>query len=220
MSNWHEGWTDVTYPIYEGMTGWPGQPATSYDVLSCIHCGDEARVTVVNMSVHSGTHMDAPNHFMAQGIDISRAPFEVGMGPVRIAAIDCPAEVKPEHLEAFEARTRPLEAGERLLLRTPNSDRKFWLQDPFDKDYRGIGPDAARYISDRKLKLVGVDYLSVGPFYKGNPQTHRALMTGGVWILEGIDLRRVTEGDYEMIALPLKMVGSDGSPIRILIRPA
>ena len=219
MNNWNEGWTDVTYPIFEGMTGWPGQPPTSYDVLSCIHCGDEARVTAVTMSVHSGTHMDAPSHFLAQGIDISRAPHQVGVGPARVAAIDCPAEVRPEHLEAYEARTRPLEAGERLLLRTPNSDRKFWLQDPFDKDYRGIGPDAARYIAERGLQLIGVDYLSVGPFYNGNPQTHRALMTGGVWILEGVDLRTTAEGEYEMIALPLKMVGSDGSPARVLLRP-
>jgi arylformamidase len=164
--------------------------------------------------------MDAPNHFMAEGIDISRAPIEVGLGPVRIAAIDCPAEVTPEHLDAYEARTRPLERGERLILRTPNSDKKFWLQDPFDKEYRGIGPDAAAWIAKRKLALIGVDYLSVGPFYKGNPQTHRALMSANVWIIEGVDLRRVDEGDYEMICLPLKLVGSDGSPIRILIRKA
>ncbi|NJC25392.1 cyclase family protein [Neolewinella antarctica] len=220
MSNWYEGWTDVTYPIFEGMTGWPGQPSTSYDVLSCIHCGDTARVTVVKMSVHSGTHMDAPSHFLAQGIDVSRAPIDFGMGPVRVAVIDCPAEVKPKHLEAFEKRTRPLVAGERLMLRTPNSDRKFWLQDPFDKDYRGIGPEAAAWIAERKLKMVGVDYLSVGPFYNGNPQTHRALMTAGVWIVEGIDLRKVGEGDFEMICLPLKLVGSDGSPVRILLRAA
>lgn len=220
MSNWYEGWTDVTYPIFEGMTGWPGQPSTSYDVLSCIHCGDQARVTVVTMSAHTGTHMDAPSHFLAEGTDISRVPVDFGMGAVRIASIDCPAEVKPEHLEAYVKRTRPLMAGERLILRTPNSDRQFWLQDPFDKDYRGIGPAAAQWIADRKLKMIGVDYLSVGPFHEGNPQTHRALMTGGVWIVEGIDLRKVTEGDYEMICLPLKLVGCDGSPVRILIRPS
>lgn len=218
MSNWYEGWTDVTYPIFEGMTGWPGQPETSYDVQSCIHCGDQARVTVVTMSVHSGTHMDAPSHFLAQGIDVSRAPIDFGMGPVRIAEIDCPAEIQPAHLDAYEARTRPLQPGERLILRTPNSDKAFWLQDPFDTEYRGIGPEAAQWIVDKQLKMVGVDYLSVGPFHKGNPQTHRALMTGKVWIVEGIDLRKVQEGDYEMICLPLKMVGCDGSPVRILIK--
>ena len=218
MSNWYEGWTDVTYPIFEGMTGWPGQPPTSYDVLSCIHCGDTARVTVITMSAHSGTHMDAPSHFLAQGVDISRAPIDFGMGPVRIAAIDCEGPVTPKHLDDYVARTRPLNPGDRLLLRTPNSDRAFWLQDPFDKDYRGIGPEAAHWIAERKLKMVGVDYLSVGPFYEGNPQTHRALMTAGVWIVEGIDLRKIAEGDYEMICLPLKLAGCDGSPVRILIR--
>ncbi|WP_273444518.1 cyclase family protein [Neolewinella agarilytica] len=218
MSNWYEDWTDVTYPIFPGMTGWPGQPETAFDTLSCIHCGDQAKVTMLHFSAHSGTHMDAPNHFMAEGIDISRAPIHVGLGPVRIAAIDCPAEVKPEHLDAYEARTRPLEAGERLILRTPNSDKAFWLQDPFDTEYRGIGPDAAKWIGRRKLALIGVDYLSVGPFHQGNPQTHRALMSAGVWIIEGVDLRRIDEGDYEMICLPLKLAGSDGSPIRILLK--
>ncbi len=218
MANWYEGWTDVTYPIFEGMTGWPGQPATAYDVLSCIHCGDTARVTMLHLSAHTGTHMDAPSHFLAQGIDVSRAPVEVGLGPVRIAAIDCPAEVTVAQIQAYEARTRPLEAGERLLLRTPNSDRKLWVQEPFDKDYHGIGPEAAKYLAGKKLLLVGVDYLSVGPFYAGNPQTHRALMGSQVWIIEGVDLRKITEGDYEMICLPLKLNGSDGSPIRVLLR--
>lgn len=218
MTNWYDGWTDVTYPIFEGMTGWPGQPTTSFDTLSCIHCGDTAKVTMLHFSAHTGSHMDAPNHFLAEGIDISRAPFEVGLGPVRIAAIDCPAEVLPEHLHKYERRTRPLQAGERLILRTPNSDRRLWLQDPFDRDYHGIGPDAAKYIAGKKLQLIGVDYLSVGPFHEGNPQTHRALMGSDVWIIEGVDLRKVSEGDYEMICLPLKFVGSDASPIRILIR--
>ena len=177
-------------------------------------------VSVLHMSVHSGSHMDAPNHFLAEGIDISRSPFEVGLGPVRIAAIDCAAEVTPDDLKQYEARTRPLVAGERLILRTPNSDRGLWLQKPFDKEYHGIGPAAADYIARRRLALIGVDYLSVGPFYEGNPQTHRTLLGSKVWIIEGVDLRWVTEGDYEMICLPLKIVGSDASPIRILIRAA
>lgn len=219
MSNWYEGWTDVTYPIFENMTGWPGQPATQLDTLSCIHCGDTAKVSVLHMSVHSGSHMDAPNHFMAEGIDISRSPFEVGLGQVRIANINCSAEVRPEDLQAYEARTRPLESGERLILRTPNSDKGLWLQKPFDEDYHGIGPAAAKYIVNRQLQLIGVDYLSVGPFHEGNPQTHRTLLGAKVWIIEGVDLRRVEEGDYEMICLPLKIVGSDASPIRILIKP-
>lgn len=218
MSNWYEGWTDVTYPIFENMTGWPGQPPTTYDTLSCIHCGDTAKVTMLHFSAHSGSHMDAPNHFLAEGIDISRFPIEVGLGPVRIASINCEAEVRPEHLQAYEARTRPLQAGERLLLRTPNSDRGLWLQDPFDRDYHGIGPEAAGYIRDKKLQLIGVDYLSVGPFHHGNPQTHRTLMSADIWIIEGVDLRKIEEGDYQMICLPLKLAGSDGSPIRVLLK--
>ena len=220
MSAWYEGWTDVTYPIFEDMTGWPGQPSTQLETLSCIHCGDSAMVSVLHMSLHSGTHMDAPSHFLAQGIDISQAPFTVGMGPVRIAEVTPKAEVTPADLEAYEQRTRPLEAGERLILRTPNSDRANWLQEPFNKDYHAIGPEAAHWIGKKKLQLIGVDYLSVGPFHSGNPQTHRALMGARVWIIEGVDLRRIEEGDYEMICLPLRIAGGDASPIRILIRKA
>ena len=220
MTEWYEGWIDATYPIFENMTGWPGQPVTDLETLSCIHCGDNAMVSVLHISLHSGTHMDAPSHFLAQGVDISRAPFEVGLGPVRIAAVSPSGAVQPEDIQAYEARTRPLQAGERLILRTPNSDKANWLQEPFDTEYHGIGPEAARYIADRKLKLIGVDYLSVGPFHEGNPQTHRALMGGGVWIIEGIDLRRIKEGSYEMICLPLRIAGGDASPIRILLRPA
>ncbi|PPK84350.1 kynurenine formamidase [Neolewinella xylanilytica] len=218
MAMWYEGWTDVTYPIFEGMTGWPGQPQTDLETLSCIHCGDSAMVSVLHMSLHSGTHMDAPSHFLAQGIDISQAPFEVGMGPVRIADVNPEAEVRPEDLDAYEARTRPVKQGERLILRTQNSNKANWLQEDFDRHYHAIGPDAAAWIGKRKLRLIGVDYLSVGPFHHGNPQTHRTLMGAQVWIIEGIDLRNVSEGDYEMICLPLKIAGGDASPIRILIR--
>ena len=218
MAAWYEGWTDVTYPIFENMTGWPGQPSTQLETLSCMHCGDSAQVSVLHMSVHSGSHMDAPNHFLAEGIDISRSPFEVGLGPVRIAALTPEAEVNPEDIRAYEARTRPLETGERLILRTPNSDKGLWLQQEFNVDYHAIGPAAADYIARKKLALIGVDYLSVGPFHEGNPQTHRTLLGAKVWIIEGVDLRRVEEGDYEMICLPLRIVGADASPIRILIR--
>ncbi len=220
MGEWYEGWKDVSYPIFPGMTGWPGQPATHLETLSCIHCGDSAMVSVLHMSLHSGTHMDAPNHFLAQGVDISQAPFEIGIGPVRIANVTPEAEVTPEDLEAYVARTRPVKPGERLILRTPNSDKVNWPQEPFDRDYHAIGPDAARWIAEKRLQLIGVDYLSVGPFHHGNPQTHRALMGAKVWIIEGVDLRDTAEGDYEMICLPLKIAGGDASPIRILIRQA
>lgn len=218
MSNWYEGWTDVTYPIFDNMTGWPGQPDVSHDVLSCIHCGDEAQVSMLHLSAHTGTHVDAPNHFMAQGTDVSRIPITAGLGPVRIANIPCTADIEVAHLEDYERRSRPLAAGERLICRTPNSDRPFWPQEPFNYDYHAVGPDAARWIADRGLLMIGVDYLSIGPF-KTTPYTHRNLMRGGVWILEGVDLRRITEGDYDMICLPLKFAGADGAPARVLLRP-
>ncbi|MEM6770770.1 MAG: cyclase family protein, partial [Bacteroidota bacterium] len=85
---WYEGWIDVTYPIFKNMTGWPDQPPADFYMLSSIHGGDQAKVTMLHFSAHSGTHMDAPNHFMAEGIDIGNAPINVGLGPVRIAEIN------------------------------------------------------------------------------------------------------------------------------------
>lgn len=215
--DWNTGWLDVTYPIFEGSVGWPGQPPIKFEPLSHIHCGDQARVTVAHFSVHSNTHMDAPNHFMAEGIDISQFPIEVGMGPTRIAHVHPEKEITPADIEAYEKRTRPIEAGERIVFRSQNSDR-FWPSEPFDYAYIGIGPEAAEWLAKRKVMLAGVDYLSVGQ-YDTTPLTHRSLLTANIWIIEGLDLRKIEEGDYEMICLPLKLTGCDGSPIRVLLKP-
>lgn len=216
MNNWNDGWTDITYPIFEGSAHWPDQPPVHFETVSHIHCGDDARVSILHFSAHSGTHMDAPNHFMAEGQDIGQFPISVGMGAARVAHVRTDGEITPEDLEAYEARTRPVKAGERLLLRTNNSDH-FWPGKPFDKSYLAIGNAAADWLAQRKIMMAGVDYLSVGP-YETTPYTHRSLLTAGIWIVEGLDLRKTEEGDYELICLPLNLSGCDGSPVRALIK--
>ncbi|PHI19397.1 arylformamidase [Lewinellaceae bacterium SD302] len=216
MNNWNEDWIDITYPIFENCTGWPDQPAVSFDEISHVHCGEGAKVSILHLSAHTGTHMDGPNHFVENAPDIASFPLSVGMGPVRVADLDSEREITPDDLEKYEFRTRPIKAGERLFMRTKNSN-EFWLDKPFNYGYLAIGNAAADWLAERKVALVGVDYLSVGP-YETTPATHRSLINGDVWIVEGLDLREIEEGDYETICMPLKIKDCDGSPARVLLK--
>ncbi len=208
-------WQDVSYPVTEGMVSWPGQPGVKLEPLSRIDGETDANVSVLHLSLHTGTHMDAPLHFLADGKDITAAPYETMFGPVRVAQIAGHA-VDRESVHAYEARSAPLEAGERIFFRTENSERD-WLTQPFDKTYVAVAPDAASYLAEKGLVTVGVDYLSVAPF-TNTTETHRTLLGAGVWVIEGVDLRETPEGYYEMVALPLKIVGGEASPVRVLLR--
>ena len=212
-----DGWLDVTKPVQPEMVVWPGQPRTERYRLSSLDEGKSSNVSALTMSVHSGTHMDAPLHFLKDGPDITAAPFEAMFGPVRVAEIGG-AMVTPVGLEAYEARTGTLKPGERLFCKTANSSRD-WLTEPFDEAYAAVDAEAAQFLVGRGVGVVGVDYLSVAPF-KNTVDTHRTLLQAGVWVIEGLDLREIAEGNYEMAALPLKLVGSDASPLRVLLRPA
>ena len=210
-------WLDVTYPVRPEMVVWPGQPQTERRRISSIDEGKDSNVSVLTMSLHTGTHMDAPLHFYQDGSDVTAAPFEAMFGPVRVAEI-AGAVVSRAEVEAYEARVGELKAGERLFCKTANS-RKDWLTKPFDKSYVAVDDIAARYLVERKISVVGVDYLSVAPF-ADTFDTHRTLLGAGVWVIEGLDLRNIHEGHFEMAAMPLKIVGGDASPLRVLLRPA
>ena len=211
------GWLDVTKPVRPEMVVWPGQPRTERYRLSSMDEGQSSNVSALTMSVHSGTHMDAPLHFLADGSDITAAPFEAMFGPVRVAEIDG-VMITSAGLGAYETRTEALKPGERIFCKTANSSRD-WLTEPFDEAYAAVDAEAAQFLAERGVRVVGVDYLSVAPF-KNTVDTHRTLLQAGVWVIEGLDLRDIAEGRYEMAALPLKLVGSDASPLRVLLRPA
>lgn len=208
-------WLDVTYPVRETMVGWPGQPRPRLERLSSISEGKNSNVSALHLSLHTGTHMDAPLHFLEDGADITAAPHGAMFGEVRVARITGPA-VDRSSITSYEARSGPLRAGERIFFRTENSDRD-WLNAPFDETYVAVAPEAASYLAAGGLVVVGVDYLSVAPF-TNTAETHRTLLGAGVWVIEGLDLRAVTEGRYEMVALPLKIEGGDASPLRVLLR--
>ena len=207
-------WIDVTYPIKVGMPYWPGQPPVSLERVSDMQKGDGANVSVLKLSLHTGTHMDAPLHFLKKDKDITHAPLEAMFGSLQIAYMPGVDTIHKEDVEKFEQRSGKLNGGH-LFFKTDNSKRD-WLNEPFNEDYVAVASDAAQYLAD-KITLVGVDYLSVAPFNDITP-THQILLGAGVWVIEGLDLRGVEEGHYEVVALPLKISGGEASPVRVLVR--
>src|SRR5579884_983381 len=205
-------WIDISVPLYNGMVHWPDDPPFHREEVLQMERGDVCNVSKITSTAHIGTHMDAPHHFIKGGAGIDAMPLAATMGPARVIRI-----ADPDLIRVSEIEPHNLQAGERILFRTRNSETS-WKSPEFDKTFVHIPADTARYLADRKVRTVGVDYLSVGGFETDGPQTHEALLGGGVWIIEGLDLSGVEPGDYELICLPIKIAGSDGAPARAIIR--
>jgi arylformamidase len=195
------------------MVHWPGDPEVKLERTKSIAEGEEYNLTRVSMSAHTGTHMDAPLHFFEDDPGIEALPLEMVMGPARIVKIEGEEPIDRGHVEELDLRS-----GERVLFRTTNSDRPWWDRD-FAPKYVHVSLEAAELLGEVGVALVGVDYLSVGAYEGDGAETHRALLGAGVWIVEGLDLSEVDPGDYELVCLPVKLVGSDGAPARVLLRP-
>lgn len=177
-----------------------------------ISLGDVANLSEITGSAHTGTHMDAPLHFIENGASIDTLPVSVTVGRARVIGIQDRETIRVGELEPHE-----IARGERVLFKTANSSR-LWKTGTFQENYIYIPPDTAEYLAAVQVQLVGVDYLSVGGYHWGNPETHRALLGAGIWIIEGLNLEHVEPGEYELVCLPLKLVGSDGAPARAVLR--
>lgn len=205
-----DGWIDATVPVSDGMLSWPDDPDVQISYSMAISEGGPANVTKLAMSAHTGTHLDAPHHFIDDGAGIDTVPLEAVIGPARLIEI-AGAQVTAAELAPYDPRP-----GERLLFKTKNSERRWWEQ-PFDPDFAHIAPDAAQLLADRGVMTVGVDYLSVGGGDTG-AETHLILLGAGIWIIEGLALHGLAAGEYELLALPLRLAGRDGSSCRALLR--
>jgi arylformamidase len=205
-------WIDVSVPLTTDMVHWPGEPAPSFELISDIDNGADANVTMCRMVAHTGTHMDAPHHFWQEGKGIDSFPLDFGIGRARIIEALGVDVVTNKELEG-----KGIQAGDRVLIKTRNS-RLEWTTLDFQEKYAGIDSSAAQFLVDAGAVLVGVDYLSVGTYHGDNPETHKILLGGGVWIVEGLALGPVTEGVYDMICLPLRITDCDGSPVRAVLR--
>ncbi len=205
---------DVTIPISESVPVYEGDPQVQIETINAIERGDAANVSRLCCGVHTATHVDAPNHFIEGTRRVDELELEKLIGKCRVVEIDENVmEIKAEHIVN-------LEGVERVLFKTRNSD--FWNDSSqgFRRDFTYIAPDVAKMLVDLEIKLVGIDYLSVEKFGSTDFATHITLLEKEVVIIEGLDLREVAAGDYELICLPLKLVGGtgDGAPARTILR--
>jgi arylformamidase len=205
-------WIDISVPLRNGMVTWPGDAKFERTSTLQMAQGDPCNLSQISTTAHIGTHMDAPRHFLADGAGIETMPIAATMGRARVIEI-----ADPEVIRTSEVEPHHLAKGERILFKTKNS-RDCWKTDQFQEKYVYIEPEAARYLAQRGIQTVGVDYLSVGGFKSGGPETHRILLGAGVWIIEGLDLEHVEPGEYELFCLPLRIIGSDGAPARAVLR--
>ncbi len=203
---------DITLTITPQSIVWPGDAPVSMKHTSSISAGDNSNVTEVTMSCHTGTHVDAPHHFLNNGVTVEDLSLDLLVGRAYVlylpdvsiitASVLMQADIPP--------RTR------RLLFKTKNSS--YWSNGntEFHTDYVGLSVDAAELLVDRNVKLVGIDYLSIAPYKMGTP-VHTILLNAGVVVIEGLDLSRVSQGRYTLHCLPLKLGGVDGAPTRCIL---
>jgi arylformamidase len=208
-----DGWIDVSVSLSSGMVHWPDNPPVCIERMLDIECGDAANVSRISMGSHTGTHMDAPLHFVREGKGLDEMPLDAVMGRTRVIEIEDPESIKPCDLRRHDVRS-----GERVLFKTRNSARS-WPSRAFIEDFVYVSQEAARYLAAWDVKTVGIDYLSVGGFRKDGVETHRALLQAGIWVIEGLDLSGVNPGEYELVCLPIKVERSDGAPARAILRP-
>jgi arylformamidase len=206
-------WIDVSVGLKTGMVNWPGDPPVKFSHALEIERGDVCTVSLLELGAHTGTHMDAPAHFVGGGSGIDSMPLEASLGAARVIQIEDRQSIKPEEL-----RKHALQRGERVLFKTYNSEH-CWEADHFIEDFVYISAAAARYLAEVQVRLVGVDYLSVGGFREDGVETHQALLNAGIWCIEGLNLKQVQPGRVELVCLPLKIIGGDGAPARALVRP-
>lgn len=203
---------DITLTLSPELPCWPGDTAYELERVQKIDDGATANVSSLTMSAHMGTHVDAPDHFLNNGKTVEKLALSVLSGRAYVLYLPEVDLITAAILEQAEIppRTR------RVLFKTRNSE--YWsrqLKD-FQTDFVALSPDAAQYLVDRGVKLVGIDYLSIAPYHQGLV-THQILLKAGMVILEGLDLSAVSPGRYTLFCLPLKLAGSDGAPARAIL---
>jgi len=204
---------DITLTISSDMVNWPSDPPILLDRISKIEEGANANITHLQMSAHTGTHIDAPFHFLNEGDTVENIPIDLLFG--RAYVLHLPDEADLITRELVENSTIPPRT-KRVLFRTRNSELWKSTRKTFDENYVALAPDAAEYLVKRGVKLIGIDYFSVAPYGDSVP-THQILLRAGIVILEGLDLSEVGQGRYTLHCLPLKIAGADGAPARAIL---
>jgi len=203
-------WIDVTVPIRAGMVAYEGDPPVTVTRPLSIAAGAPANVSAITLSSHTGTHVDAPAHFLDGAGTLDEVPLGALLGPALVVeALDAPV------IDRWQCARLDLAGVDRVLFRTRNSS--LWQREEFVRDYVALDLDAARELIERGIRLVGIDYLSIEAFEARGHPVHKLLLGAGVVILEGLDLSAVAPGRYELICLPLRLARGDGAPCRVLL---
>ena len=207
---------DVTVPISNELPTWPGDPGVELSDWRCLANGDAANVSMLNLGAHTGTHVDAPAHFIEGAAKIESLPLEVLIGEAQV--VEVPPGVRAIDEQFVLAHHNP--GTSRIIFKTNNST--FWsnANPEFHTDFTYLDLEAAVMLVERGIKLVGIDYLSIEKFNSPKHETHLALLSHGVVILEGLNLTEVPAGKYELICLPLRLKSNlgDGAPARVVLR--
>lgn len=205
---------DVSTPLDDATPTWPGSPGFAVETLLSIGAGDPANASALTLDVHTGTHVDAPCHFLPGGATTESLSLDVLTGPALVIDVPDADIVDADVLEAAEIAP----GTDRLLLRTRNSTERDRRRTPFREDFVAITADAARWVVGRRIRLIGIDYCSIQRF-TDPADTHLVLLEAGVVILEGLDLVNAPGGRYELLCLPIAIPGIEAAPARAVLRP-
>lgn len=200
---------DITVPLTREMPVFPGESGPVLTPVARIADGAAYNVSALSLGSHTGTHVDAPLHFVEGARGVDQLALTTLCGPARVVHVDDPVCVRAEHLAG-------LAGVERVLLQTRNG--ALWERTGFQESFVYLALDAAQLLVRQGVTLVGIDYLSVEAFDTKDYAVHHTLLGAGVVIVEGLDLRRATPGDYWLWCLPLKVVGADGAPCRAVLQ--
>jgi arylformamidase len=202
---------DVTVPLDAHLPTYPNNTPFALEPIKRLARGDSSNVSTLHLSAHAGTHVDAPRHFFDEGLGADALPLEMLVGRARVIEMTTRRGIGADDLAEFD-----LSEDVRVLIKTVNS--RFWGSPDFHSEYVGMTESGAKHLVEHGIKVVGVDYLSVEEFKKPGAPAHRMLLGAGTIVIEGLNLFDVEPGVYDMYCLPLRVVGSDGAPARVLLR--
>lgn len=207
---------DITLSIKPGMIVWPGDPDFALRQISSIQDGHESNISLLRMSVHTGTHIDSPKHFIDSGITVDQIPINKLVGDVLVIRINDKIKTITEEVIETHRMNDHIGIVKKILFRTRNSN--LWHKHPstFQQDYVGIDRSGAKYLAQFDLDLIGIDYLSIAPF-SDTSAPHKILLSNNVVLLEGINLSGIEEGIHEIFCLPIFLKGAEGAPARVIL---
>lgn len=210
-----DGWMDVTATLVPGVTPvYEGDAPMQFGFLKDMRRGDPLTLSTYTLGAHSGTHVDAPMHFVRDGAAVDAVALSALMGPVRVIALADSVTV----IDRAELERHPWRGADRLFFRTRSSARGWMTTPAFHRDFAYVTADAAQAMVEAGVRLVGIDYLSAEQFGAPEPVVHRILLGRGVPIVEGLMLGAVSAGDHDVIVMPMKVGGHDGAPARVVMR--